>query len=54
LADYLPQNRLELSRWLKQESTFNWNSVLRIIATLEGLDGTKCKDMEVKTREKVS
>jgi hypothetical protein len=30
LADYLPQNREELARWLEGKSNFDWTSVLRV------------------------
>jgi len=53
LADYLPQNREELNRWLKHESSFSWDRVLKIIATREGIELSKIATMENQSREKV-
>uniref|UniRef100_A0A914DM78 Uncharacterized protein n=1 Tax=Acrobeloides nanus TaxID=290746 RepID=A0A914DM78_9BILA len=54
LADYLPQNREELCRWKSCQSTFDWSSPLKMIATHEGKNWTNLKKLEVETREKVS
>ncbi|KAI6185340.1 Amine N-MethylTransferase [Aphelenchoides besseyi] len=53
LADYLPQNRDELQKWLDGRSTFDWTRVLRMIATGEGIGWEKTKEMEEKTRSKI-
>lgn len=54
LADYLPQNREELQRWLGDRSDFDWSETLRKIATSEGTDWSKIKQMEDDARAKVS
>ncbi|VDK87702.1 unnamed protein product [Litomosoides sigmodontis] len=53
LADYLPQNREELLRWKAGESAFDWTSVLKMIATVEGSGWLQLKDMEELTKSKV-
>uniref|UniRef100_A0A8R1I173 Uncharacterized protein n=1 Tax=Caenorhabditis japonica TaxID=281687 RepID=A0A8R1I173_CAEJA len=53
LADYLPQNRGELLRWVNNESDFDWNRPLRMILTREGKTWDKLPQVEEETREKV-
>uniref|UniRef100_A0A183BNP1 Nicotinamide N-methyltransferase-like n=1 Tax=Globodera pallida TaxID=36090 RepID=A0A183BNP1_GLOPA len=53
LADYLPQNRAELSRWLDGQSDFDWSAVLRIIAGREAVPFNEMCRMEQKAREKI-
>ncbi|KAI6213307.1 hypothetical protein M3Y94_00135200 [Aphelenchoides besseyi] len=53
LADYLPQNRDELQKWLDGRSTFDWTRVLRMIAAGEGIGWEKTKEMERKTKSKI-
>uniref|UniRef100_A0A915Q5Y3 O-methyltransferase domain-containing protein n=1 Tax=Setaria digitata TaxID=48799 RepID=A0A915Q5Y3_9BILA len=54
LADYLPQNRQELFRWTNGTSSFDWTSVLKMIATVEGSGWLQLKEMEQHTKAKVS
>uniref|UniRef100_A0A914XET0 N-methyltransferase n=1 Tax=Plectus sambesii TaxID=2011161 RepID=A0A914XET0_9BILA len=51
-ADYLPQNRNELVRWINKESNFDWSTVLRTIACHEGAMNSWLT-MEEETRSKV-
>ena len=55
LADYLPQNRVELQRWKNCESSFDWGAALRMILTREGKDcfPTRVSETESETRAKV-
>lgn len=53
LADYLPQNRNELQKWLDGTSDFSWNKTLQMIATCEGSDWSKIKQMETEAKDKV-
>ncbi|CAI2353136.1 unnamed protein product [Caenorhabditis sp. 36 PRJEB53466] len=53
LADYLPQNRDELKRWVNNESKFDWRVPLRMILTREGKSWDKLPAVEPETREKV-
>jgi len=53
LADYLPQNRRELQRWREGKSSFDWTKTLKMIATREGLDWCRLREMEPATREKI-
>lgn len=52
LSDYLPQNREELVRWVRNQSRFDWSTVLKIIATQEG-DVEQWHGMELIARRKV-
>ncbi|KAI6175208.1 hypothetical protein M3Y99_01982600 [Aphelenchoides fujianensis] len=54
MADYLPQNRAELERWLEKKSTFDWTRTLRMIATREGIGWEKTAEMEEFTRNKIA
>ena len=53
MADYLPQNREELNRWLRGESDFDWTSVLKIIALREGIDWVNIDQLERRAKAKV-
>lgn len=53
MADYLPQNRAELHRWLDGQSEFNWNKTLKMIATSEGSDWCEIEKMEEDAKSKV-
>lgn len=53
LADYLPQNRDELYRWVNNESKFDWTIPLRMILTREGRTWDKLSTVEPETRDKV-
>uniref|UniRef100_A0A915DJ40 Uncharacterized protein n=1 Tax=Ditylenchus dipsaci TaxID=166011 RepID=A0A915DJ40_9BILA len=52
LADYLPQNRKELTKWLEGKSDFDWTSTLKIIAGREGLGWDKLVEMELLAKSK--
>uniref|UniRef100_A0AAF5PVP9 NNMT/PNMT/TEMT family protein n=2 Tax=Wuchereria bancrofti TaxID=6293 RepID=A0AAF5PVP9_WUCBA len=53
LADYLPQNRNELSRWADGKSTFNWTPALKMIASVEGSGWLQLEEMEQYTKSKI-
>lgn len=53
LADYLPQNRDELHKWVNNESKFDWTVPIRMILTREGKSWDKIPAAIQETREKV-
>ncbi|ULT91029.1 hypothetical protein L3Y34_008962 [Caenorhabditis briggsae] len=53
LADYLPQNRDELYRWVNNESKFDWSIPLKMILTREGQSWDKLPNVEQETRDKI-
>ncbi|KAK6060512.1 NNMT/PNMT/TEMT family protein [Cooperia oncophora] len=53
LADYLPQNRKELSRWCEGRSDFDWSVPLKMILTQEGNLWNDLDEMIALTRQKV-
>ncbi|VDO20236.1 unnamed protein product [Heligmosomoides polygyrus] len=53
LADYLPQNRRELSRWRDGKSDFDWSQPLKMILTQEGNTWNDLDEMVALTRKKV-
>jgi hypothetical protein len=54
MADYLPQNRAELQRWLEGRNNFDWTKTLQMVATSEGTDWMKIKEMEPETRSRIA
>ncbi|CAD6189510.1 unnamed protein product [Caenorhabditis auriculariae] len=53
LADYLPQNRVELQNWFDGKSRFDWSVPLKTILTREGIDWSELERVQPATREKV-
>ncbi|KAK6027584.1 NNMT/PNMT/TEMT family protein [Ostertagia ostertagi] len=53
LADYLPQNRKELSRWCGGRSNFDWSEPLKMILSQEGNSWNDLDEMITLTRQKV-
>ncbi|VDO21719.1 unnamed protein product [Haemonchus placei] len=53
LADYLPQNRKELSLWCKGRSEFDWSVPLKMILSQEGNSWTDLDQMIALTRQKI-
>ncbi|VDK18322.1 unnamed protein product [Anisakis simplex] len=53
LADYLPQNREELSKWRQSRSDFDWFETIKRIANIEGVDWSSILQMEEEARSKV-
>uniref|UniRef100_F1L9I4 Methyltransferase n=1 Tax=Ascaris suum TaxID=6253 RepID=F1L9I4_ASCSU len=53
LADYLPQNREELLRWLNHTARFDWSTTIKKIATIEGLAWSNVQQMETDAHSKV-
>ncbi|KAM3717665.1 Nicotinamide N-methyltransferase [Dirofilaria immitis] len=53
LADYLPQNRNELFRWIIGKNSFDWTPVLKMIASVEGSGWLQLKEIEQFTKSKV-
>ncbi|KAI1717590.1 NNMT/PNMT/TEMT family domain-containing protein [Ditylenchus destructor] len=52
LADYLPQNRNELTKWVEGRCDFDWTATLKIIDCREGGE-CNITTMEQDTREKI-
>ena len=56
LAEYTPQSRILLEKWLKQDSsfTFDWSPHFKyIVQTLEGRSEDKVKEREESLRQKI-
>ncbi|KAK5984235.1 Amine N-MethylTransferase, partial [Trichostrongylus colubriformis] len=53
LADYLPQNRKELSLWCEGRSDFDWSEPLKMILSQEGNSWSDLDQMIALTRKKI-
>ncbi|CAI5450233.1 unnamed protein product [Caenorhabditis angaria] len=53
LADYLPQNRQELEKWLAGNSNFDWSHPINMILTREGRTLDKKEQVLTETRGKI-